>query len=154
MKKHTFVVLGFAIALGLSLNVFSKTAEPKYAWLAGRWIGEGLGGTTETLWSPPAEDGTMVGVFRLFNADGSIMVYQFLLLDEDGLRIKHFNSELKGWESQEEYVTFEMVNFTEEKIEMKSLVYEKISQDEIETRLEVSRDGKIMTETLTKRRAK
>src|SRR5687767_15714011 len=34
------------------------------AWLAGRWTGDGLGGRTEEIWSPP-DAGTMMGTFRL-----------------------------------------------------------------------------------------
>ncbi len=89
----TFILLGFSSAS------YEKN-EHDYAWLAGHWQGEAFGGTTETIWSPPSEDGTMVGLFRLFNADGSIGVYQFILLDRTGMRVKHFTSDLVGWESK------------------------------------------------------
>ncbi|MEP5610964.1 MAG: DUF6265 family protein [Cyclobacteriaceae bacterium] len=156
MKKYIQISFGFLLLVSLTSTTYSRETDPKYeyAWLAGRWEGEAFGGTTETIWSPPSEDGTMVGLFRLFTADGSIGVYQFILLDKTGMRIKHFSSDLVGWESKDKFVTFEMVDFDKNRIEMESLVYERKSKNEIVARLEVSRNGEVTTEVLTKRRVK
>ena len=157
MKKNIQILLGLLIASSLALTSYSKKNDPadfEYAWLEGRWVGEGFGGTTESLWSPPSEDGTMMGVFRLINADGSIGVYQFIVFDKTGMRIKHFSSDLVGWESKENFVTFEMIDFSKDKIEMESLIYEKISKNELKVILEVNRGGTITTEILTKKRIK
>lgn len=44
----------------------------RIAWLAGRWVGEGLGGTAEYLYSPPAYfDGL---TYRL-DEDGGLEAY-------------------------------------------------------------------------------
>lgn len=142
-----------ATFLGALITTYAQNkSNYDYSWLEGRWEGEAFGGTTESIWSPPSEDGTMIGLFRLFNADGSIGVYQFILLDETGMKIKHFNSDLLGWETKDKFVTFEMIDFDKDRIQMESLVYERKSDDEIITRLEVSRGGEVTTETLTKRR--
>lgn len=150
--KYSRIILIVAFVFGLIATYAQSRSNYDYAWLEGRWEGEAFGGTTESIWSPPSEDGTMIGLFRLFNADGSIGVYQFILLDETGMRIKHFNSDLVGWETKDKFITFEMIDFDKDRIQMKSLVYERKSDDEIVTRLEVSRGGEVKTEILTKRR--
>ena len=84
------------------------------AWLAGRWVGEGLGATAEEIWLPPA-GGRMVGVFRLVRG-GSVQFYELVtLVEEDGslvLRLKHFGPDLAGWEEKDESVDFPLVRRT------------------------------------------
>jgi hypothetical protein len=123
-----------------------------YAWLAGRWTGDGFGGTSEEIWSPPSADGTMMGVYRHHNADGSLNFYEFMVLDKTGLRLKHFTPELVGWETKENYITFEMVEFTKEKIELKGLVFERKSNSEMEIRLRLKNGDKVETETFQMKR--
>lgn len=121
-----------------------------YHWLAGHWVGEGFGGLSEELWALP-EDGTMMGMFRQVN-DGKLVFYEFMLLDKDGLKLKHFEPDLKGWETKDEYVTFPMVEFTENKIVLKGLVYEKKSETEMEIRLKLKTGNEIKTEVFSLRR--
>ena len=69
-------------------------------WLAGRWVGQGLGGDVEEIWSPPSA-GSMVGMFPLVD-DYKTSFCEFLMIEEkDGLvtlRFKHFNSGYESWE--------------------------------------------------------
>src|SRR5262245_45051261 len=51
------------------------------AWLAGHWTGEGLGGFTEEVWSPP-RNGAMVGMFRLVRDDKPVF-YELLTVAEE-----------------------------------------------------------------------
>ena len=71
------------------------------AWLAGRWVGEGLGGTAEDVIAP-ASGGQMMGMFRHSKADGSINIYEFYLFAEMDnsltVRLKHFSPMLSSWE--------------------------------------------------------
>src|SRR5262245_29835909 len=48
-----------------------KARASDLAWLSGRWLGAGLGGTTEEVWAPPVGD-QMIGMFRLVK-DGKIV---------------------------------------------------------------------------------
>ncbi|MEP5610965.1 MAG: DUF6265 family protein [Cyclobacteriaceae bacterium] len=129
----------------LLFSFMAQSTDPKkkkfdindYAWLAGSWTGDGFGGTSEEMWSPPSADGTMMGVYRHHKGDGSLNFYEFLVLDKDGIRLKHFTPELVGWETKEKFVTFEMVDFTKDKIEMKGLVFERKSDDELEIQLKL-----------------
>jgi len=81
------------------------------AWLAGRWTGEGLGGVSEEIWSPPA-GGAMIGVYRLLK-EGKPLFYELLLLVEENgslnLKLKHFNPDLTGWEEKGDFVDFPLV---------------------------------------------
>ena len=82
------------------------------AWLAGRWVGEGLGGTAEDVIAP-ASGGQMMGMFRHSKADGSVNFYEFYLFAEKGgsltVRLKHFSPMLAGWEEKAEFVEFPLV---------------------------------------------
>ena len=80
-------------------------------WLAGRWVGEGLGGTCEEMWTAPMA-GHMLGTFRLVK-DDQLNFSEFFMLSEDAgslvLRLKHFGADLHGWEAKDEYVTFRLI---------------------------------------------
>jgi hypothetical protein len=73
------------------------------AWLQGHWIGEGLGGTTEEIWSPPLGN-SMMGMFRLVK-DGKVVFSELLFIVEDqdslNLKLKHFDADFKGWEEKD-----------------------------------------------------
>jgi hypothetical protein len=96
------------------------------AWLAGRWVGEGLGGTAEDVIAP-ASGGQMMGMFRHSKADGSINFYEFYLFAEkDGsltVRLKHFSPMLASWEEKEEFVEFPLVAIEERAAYFDGLTY-------------------------------
>ena len=81
------------------------------AWLAGRWEGEGLGGTVDEVWSQPA-GGAMVGHFRLVR-DAKPVFYEIMtLIESQGsveMRLKHVNPDMTGWEEKGDFVTFRLV---------------------------------------------
>ncbi|CAD5283944.1 conserved hypothetical protein [Imperialibacter sp. EC-SDR9] len=58
-----------------------------------------------------------------------------------------------GWETKENYITFEMVSFTKDKIELKGLVFEQKSDSQMEIRLRLKTGDKIETETFQMKRA-
>jgi hypothetical protein len=82
------------------------------AWLEGRWVGEGLGGSAEEIIAP-AVAGQMMGMFRHLKSDEAINFYEFYIFAEhEGsltLRLKHFSPMLSGWEEREEFVEFPLV---------------------------------------------
>ena len=96
------------------------------AWLAGRWVGEGLGGKIEEVIAP-AEGGQMMGMFRHWSADGAVKFYEFYVFDEkDGsltLRLKHFWPTLIGWEEKAEIVEFPLVAIEGETLYLDGLTY-------------------------------
>ena len=106
------------LALAAAALAFAAAASPAQgpsasidsaAWLAGRWVGEGLGGTIEEVWSP-AYGGQMVGHFALIR-DGAPALYELMLLDEQEaglrLRVRHFNPDFTAWEDRGGWHSFE-----------------------------------------------
>ena len=88
----------------------------------------------------------MMGVYRHHNGDGSLNFYEFLVLDETGLKLKHFNPEMVSWESKEDFVHFELIEFTENKIVLKGLIFELKSENEMEIKLDLKNGDKKWTE--------
>lgn len=150
-----------AIALTLFSVAAPASAQPRAvsiddaSWLTGRWVGEGLGGEMEEVWSPPV-DGQMVGHFRLVR-NGAPVFYEIMLLDvaEEGLRmrVKHFNPDFVGWEDKGEWVTFEPRAVSETELTFQSLVIRRTSADSLTMVLRIRYPDGVRDETLTFRRA-
>lgn len=157
-NTKTTVLMSVIISLFLLIGLTSsKSAEntnnvPDYAWLAGSWSGDGFGGTSEESWSLPSPDGTMMGMYRHLDADGNITFYEFMILNEKGLQLKHFTPDLISWETKEEFVTFEMVKYDKDKIELKGLVFERKSENEMEIRLKLRKGDVVETEVFKMKR--
>lgn len=140
----------------LPLVSISQTVEkPAYAWLAGSWEGDGFGGRSEEVWSAPSEDGKMMGTYRHHKGDGKLNFYEFLILDEAGIRLKHFTPELVSWEEKEDFISFEMISYDEKTIEMKGLTFQLITPDQMEIYLKLKgNDGVVRTEVFHMTRRK
>jgi hypothetical protein len=99
----------FAFASSPAIPQARDASIEDAAWLAGRWVGGGLGGRVEESWSPP-QGGQMVGHFSLVRG-GTVALYEMMLLDlhEGGLRlrVKHFNPDFTGWEARDGWHVFE-----------------------------------------------
>lgn len=121
-----------------------------YTWLVGSWTGDGFGGISDETWNAPV-DGTMMGMYR-HSKDDKVTFYEFLLLDKTGLRLKHFHPDLKAWETKDEMVTFPMVSFSKDKIELKGLVFERKSDTQMEIRLRLRQGDQVNTEVFTMHR--
>lgn len=84
----------------------------EFGWLAGSWKGK-LGASTviEEIWSP-AQDGVMMGMFRIVSK-GKASLYEFMTLEQRGaevvMRLKHFSGGLVAREDKEKFVEFRMV---------------------------------------------
>ena len=114
------------------------------AWLAGRWSGSGLGGLSEEVIAP-AVDGQMMGMFRQTNSKGEIIFYEFYLFteveDSIVLRIKHFSSELKGWEEKDDYVEFPLVAIEKNAVYFSGLTYALSDEDTLLSAVRVDGQG-------------
>lgn len=147
-KKTSIVLLGLMVLL--SSQLFSQELQKNqipYAWLEGTWIGNGFGGVSEETWSSPSEEGKMMGMYRHHTEKGALTFYEFIILDEAGMHVKHFTSDLVAWEEKEEYETFEMISYDENSIFMNGLTYKLINPNEMEIHLVLeNEDGSITTE--------
>jgi hypothetical protein len=128
------------------------------AWLAGRWIGEGLGGTLDEVWSEPA-GGAMVGYFRLV-AKGKPVFYEIMtLVEHEGsveMRLKHINPDMTGWEEKNGYVTFKLVKQDSTGAYFEGLSLRRVSDDEMVGYIALRNrtDGTVREEKLVYRRVK
>lgn len=122
----------FSLMLVLSTQVFSQSIYTEntlsldslsnmpnadineLAWLAGDWVGEVFGGLVEDVWLEPL-GGSMVGVFRSYSA-GEIGFYELFTISEFNesliIRLKHFSSDLKGWEEKNVTQDFRLVKIS------------------------------------------
>ena len=158
MKKNNVLAVVLVAGLLCFLPAVAESQQDEAhiniqdsAWLAGHWIGDGFGGTSEELWTKPV-DGVMMGMFRLHDKDGKLVFYEFLTLDDKGLTLKHFHPDLKGWETKDEVVTFNMVETPPGKIILKGLRFEKKSETEMHISLSLRRGDAIETEVFHMKR--
>lgn len=115
-------------------------------WLAGYWVGEGLGGQSADLIAPPA-GGQMMGAFRKLKPDGAPQFYEFYLFAQENdsivLRIKHFTPEMIGWEEKAEYVEFPLVSIEERAVYFDGITFAMTSELEMQAAVMVDGQGVI-----------
>jgi len=81
------------------------------AWISGYWVGEGLGGHVEELWSNP-RNGKMICAFRYDNGEEMIFSEHVTMTNTDkgiSMLVKHFSADFSAWEEKEEYVEFPII---------------------------------------------
>lgn len=93
-----------------------------------------------------------MGTYRHHNGDGSLNFYEFMVMDSTGLKLKHFNPNMESWETKEDFVHFKLIEFTEDKIILKGLVFERKSDLEMEIRLDLKNGDKKWTEVFKMKR--
>lgn len=154
LKTLTIAAAVFASACVAQAQTARPATIDDAAWLAGRWVGEGLGGEMEEMWSPPA-GGQMVGHFRL-TRDGAPVFYELMFIDVvDGglrMRLKHFNPDYTAWEEREEWTTFEPVSFSADEIVFSALTIRRVGEDQITMILRMRRDDGVREEVMHFRR--
>lgn len=148
MKKIILICSIFMMHFASGQNA----SQYPYSWITGTWVGNGFGGISEEVWSEPSSDGVIMGSFRHTSLEGVINFYEFFLLDSTGLKLKHFNPDFSGWEEKEKFVHFKMIEVTENAIVLKGLVYERLSDTEMEIRLDLKEGDKKWTEVFKMQR--
>ena len=97
------------------------------AWLAGDWVGQGLGGVSEEAWLLPAA-GSLAGAYR-GSRGGQVTFYELMTVVEAGgslsFRLKHFAPDLRGWESPERAVEFPLVRTARSALYFDGLTYRR-----------------------------
>lgn len=160
MDRRLFLVAG--AASGLYGASFARSAAMPaarigdVAWMAGRWIGEGLGGTLEETWAPPVA-GMMVGHFQLVKA-GRPAFYELMQMYETpggvDLRVRHVNPDFTAWEDKTTSVNFAFESLNETELRFRGLVFRREGADAMSAvlRLRYGPDD-VRDEALSYRRA-
>lgn len=137
------------LAAALSLQI---AETPDASWLEGCWEGEGLGARVTECWMS-APDGRMTGMFQLLNPDGSQRFSEIFVLDafEEGvqLRLKHFNPDMTGWEAQDAYLDWTLVEAGERRLVFRGLEMHLDEEDRLIVHLDMRRNGEVVREQFT-----
>lgn len=145
--KHLLI---FFITITLTCNAQdNKILKPKLeniAWISGTWYGEAFGGQTEEHWSEPSA-GSMMATFKLIN-DGKVTFYEIEIIREIEnsliLQLKHFDNDLKGWETKNETVDFPLIRITSTQVIFEGMSFEKVNEYEMNVYVDVeSESGEI-----------
>ena len=116
-----------------SLSNSPKAKLADVAWISGNWKGEAFGGLVEENWSDPSGD-SMMATFKLIN-DGKVSFYEIEIIREVKesliLQLKHFNGDLKGWETKDETVDFPLVKITDSMVYFDGMTFEKVGDNEM-----------------------
>jgi hypothetical protein len=103
------------LAAAICLQTAGQPSRPArleaVGWLAGHWIGEGLGGVGEEIWSEPG-GGVMLGLYRHL-VRGKLTFFEVMMIAEERdtlvLKLKHFGPDFNGWEPKDEHVAFPLI---------------------------------------------
>ena len=146
------VLMAIILLLNLSSNAQTeKTLEPKLeniAWISGNWKGEAFGGKTEENWSKPS-GGSMMATFKLIS-NGKVAFYEIEIIREVEntlvLQLKHFNGDLKGWETKDETVDFPLKEITQNKVVFEGMTFERVNSNEMNVYVDMhQKDGSVKT---------
>ncbi len=137
------------ILFNVSYGQNKAQLEPKLeniSWISGNWTGEALGGIAEENWSKPS-GGSMMAAFKLVK-DGKVVFYEIEVIREVEntliLQLKHFNNDLKGWETKDETVDFPLKEITKNKVVFEGMTFEKVSEKEMNVYVDMhKKDGSI-----------
>lgn len=141
------------IAVNTSNSKIAIVAEPEITlaptlenirWIAGNWKGEAFGGITEENWSEPSGD-SMMATFKLI-VDGKVNFYEIETISEINnsllLRLKHFNNDLKGWETKDKTIDFPLVRVTKTKVIFEGMTFEYTNENNMTVYVAISqKDG-------------
>ena len=102
-------------------------------WLEGAWEGEGINGALATeVYSAPA-GGQMVGHFRQLDTDGSVLFYELITISQVGdtieYRLKHFDADLTGWETQKQVRRFPLLSKIKDSWHFDGLIIKREAED-------------------------
>jgi len=116
-----------------SLSKSPKASLNDVSWISGNWKGEAFGGTTEENWSSPSGD-SMMAVFKLI-VDNKVEFYEIEIIRQVKesliLQLKHFNGDLKGWETKSETIDFPLVKISEKAVYFDGMTFEKGNDNEM-----------------------
>jgi hypothetical protein len=131
-----------------TLRLDSAAAPPgasveDLAWLAGHWVGQGLGGISEEMWAPPRA-GQMLGMYRLVVGEETRLFELITLLEVDDrvvLRLKHFDADLRAWEEPEEFLDFPLLRLDGRTAYFSGLTFDGTTPDRLRIWLVLTQGG-------------
>lgn len=84
-----------------------------------------------------------MATFKLIE-NGKVAFYEIEIIREVEnsliLQLKHFGSELKGWESQDQTIDFPLIDITENKVVFEDMIFERLSANEMNIYVDMKQD--------------
>lgn len=113
------------ILFGALLLAASPTLSD-LSWMEGRWIGAGRdGGAIEETWNAASGE-SMLGMFRMTSADGTVRFYEILVLQQtaEGPRmlLRHFDRNLTAFEEKDAPMSFRLASAATDTATFEALV--------------------------------
>jgi len=149
MKYLFFLLFLFSITVSAQNEDLIKKVDslaPKLEnikWISGNWKGEAFGGQTEENWSEPS-GGSMMAIFKLIN-DGEVSFYEIEIIREIEnslvLQLKHFDNDLKGWETKNETVDFPLKYITRNRVVFEGMTFEKITDTKMTVYVDIENEN-------------
>lgn len=118
------------------------------SWISGYWVGTGLGGEVEEIWSTP-KNGKMYCVFRYDSGEEFVFSEHVTLTSTEkgvSMLVKHFSADFHAWEEKEEYVNFPLIKIMGQKAFFDGCTFERVN-NELKIYVSISHDG-VVTEEL------
>lgn len=141
--KKLIVFLFFISTFCFSQDQELEAKLSNISWIAGNWKGEAFGGITKEIWSEPS-GGSMMASFKLIDK-GNVVFYEIEIIREVEntliLQLKHFGSDLKGWETKDETVDFPLIKITPTKAIFEGMTFEKISSNEMNVYVDIRQEN-------------
>lgn|GEM_PF-1174371 len=101
-------------------------------WLEGNWEGKLDDNAQQNMIYAPVS-GQMPGFVRAWTKEGMILFYEIEVFAEVGdsieCRVKHFSSELVGWEGKDDYIRRRLVAVTDKAVFFDGITFEKDGPD-------------------------
>ncbi|MDO7170681.1 DUF6265 family protein [Mariniflexile sp. AS56] len=143
MTKISLIVLFFiTISTCAQQELVLEPTVKNIAWISGNWKGEAFGGLTEENWSAPSGD-SMMATFKLIVND-KVAFYEIEIIREVNktliLQLKHFNNDLKGWETKDETIDFPLKEITANKVVFEGMIFEKINTNEMNIYVDIQNE--------------
>jgi len=144
LLSSSFRLFGQGNTLSFSDGQTSPPARlSDISWIEGHWKGEAFGGITEEIWGSPIGK-SMMCVFKQV-VNGEVRFYEIeSIVEEENtlmLRLKHFDSKLKGWEEKDKTIDFKLVRVTENRIYFDDYTFEKVGENEMNVYVVIEIDG-------------
>lgn len=82
--------------------------------------------------------------FKLIN-DGTVSFYEIEIIREVEnsllLQLKHFDGELKGWETKDETIDFPLKQITPTKVTFEGMIFEKVGDDKMNIFVDIKNEN-------------
>ncbi|TDF39673.1 hypothetical protein EYS14_09210 [Alteromonadaceae bacterium M269] len=132
-----------------------KAKVENVGWISGHWEGEIWDGRFEEIWSPPLA-GSMMASFKYMEED-QVGFYELITIVEEEesltLRLKHFSSDLSGWEKEDETIDFRLVELKPDTAYFDGYTFKRISNNEMHVFILLENEGETQeTQFVFKRR--